>query len=247
MQSCTANILVYTKICALAECNLFQPGNLSYLLRCQFSPVFIGLIVEFHKILWRLNPSLDHLLAYLWLPLKMMTSPDETESCQVIFMVMLQSVSWIVTLFHLSFFSSSSPESELSGFSGSLVLLATNLLTLCQFIDLLHLIFRVFMQLGAHRSKGPLQDFCQIMEHCLIAFDDILSCERIRDGTIWVAMGGNSPFPWILSLGHDWCGSCRQNFYLSWAAVKDFLLFHWKSCKEDFLEFGQNSSAMSTQ
>ena len=50
--------------------------NLSYFFRCRFSPVFIGRI---QRILWRLNPSWDHLLAYLLLPLMMMRFPDEIE------------------------------------------------------------------------------------------------------------------------------------------------------------------------
>ena len=66
---------------------------------------------------------------------------------------------------------------------------------LCQLINLLHLTFGVFMQLVTHRSKGRLQNFCQRTEHCFIAFDDISNCERIRGGTGWLAIGGNSSFP----------------------------------------------------
>ena len=66
---------------------------------------------------------------------------------------------------------------------------------LCQLIDLLHLTSGVFMQLGTHRSKSLLQNACQSTEHCLIAFDDICSCEKIRSGTSWLATGGNYSFP----------------------------------------------------
>ena len=51
-----------------------------------------------------------------------------------------------------------------------------------ELIDLLHLKFGVFVQLGTHRSKGLFQNFCQTTEHCLIPFDDIPSCERVRGG-----------------------------------------------------------------
>ena len=102
---------------------------------------------------------------------------------------------------------------------------------LCQLIQLLHLPFGMFMQLGTHTSKGLLQNFCQITEHCLIPFDDIPSCERIRGGTSWLAIGGNSSFLWILCMGHDWCGFCRQIYYLSWAAVKWSCRFTGKTAK----------------
>ena len=38
------------------------------------------------------------------------------------------------------------------------------------------------MQLVTYSSKGRLQNLYQSTEHCFIAFDDIFSCERIRDG-----------------------------------------------------------------
>ena len=53
---------------------------------------------------------------------------------------------------------------------------------LCQLTDLLHLTFCVFAQLGANRSEGLLQKFCSSTEHCLIAFNDISGCHRIRGG-----------------------------------------------------------------
>ena len=156
---------------------------------------------------------------------------------------MLRSVSWIVTLFRLLFSSSSSSESELSESSGWAVLLAAmqrSHLSNClsQLIYLLHLTFGMFMQLGTHRSKGLLQNFCQSTEHCLIAFDDIPSCERIRGGISWLAIGGNSSFPWILCMGHDWCGFCRQIYYLSWAAVKTSFQFIGKAAKRIFWNSG---------
>ena len=43
------------------------------------SPQFLLDWCRIQKILWRLNPSWDHLLAYLLLSLKIMRSPDETE------------------------------------------------------------------------------------------------------------------------------------------------------------------------
>ena len=76
------------------------------------------------------------------------------------------------------------------------------------------------MQLVTQRSKRRLQNFCQSTEHCFIAFDDVSSCERIRGGIGWLAVGRNSSFPWILCMCHDWCGFCRQIYYLSWVAVK---------------------------
>ena len=48
--------------------------NLGYLLRCLCWPDS-----RIQKILWRLNPSWDHLLAYLLLSLKIVGSSDETE------------------------------------------------------------------------------------------------------------------------------------------------------------------------
>ena len=105
---------------------------------------------------------------------------------------------------------------------------------LCQLIDLLHLTFGVFMQLGTHRSKGLLQNFSQSTKHCLIAFNDIPSCEINRGGVIWLAIRGNSSFPWILCVGHDWCGFCRLIYYLSWAAVRRFCWFTGKVVKRIF-------------
>ena len=153
-----------------------------------------------------------------------------------------QSVSWIVILFYLSFSSSSSWESELSEFSGFSSAPCSQFIgiiwrshlsnCLCQLTDLLHLTFGVFLLVGTHRrSKGLLQNFCQSTEHCLIAFDDIPSCKRIRGGISWLAIRRNSLFLWILCVGHDWCGFCRLIYYLSWAAVKTFCWFTGKAVK----------------
>ena len=49
-----------------------------------------------------------------------------------------------------------------------------------QLNDLFCLTLGVFIQLGTHRSKGLLQNFCQSTEYCLVAFDDVPSSERIR-------------------------------------------------------------------
>ena len=108
---------------------------------------------------------------------------------------------------------------------------------LSKLIDLLHLTFGVFMQLCTNRSKGLLQNFSQSNEHCFIAFDDIASCERISGGISWLAIRGNSSFSWILFVGHDWCGFCRQVYYLSWAAVKTSCQFTGKAVKRIFCDF----------
>ena len=110
---------------------------------------------------------------------------------------------------------------------------------LYQLIDLLHLTFGVFMQLGADKSKGLLQNFCQSTEHCLIAFNDIPSCERTRGSISWLAIGGNSSFPWILCMDHDWRGFCRQIYCLFWAAVKTSFRFSGKAAKRIFWNFGR--------
>ena len=105
---------------------------------------------------------------------------------------------------------------------------------LCRLINLLHLTFGVFTQVVTHRSKGLLQNFCQSTENCLIAFDDISSYERIRSGIGWLAIRGNFSFPWILCMGHDWCGFCRQTCHWSWAAVKTFSRFTGKAAQRGF-------------
>ena len=133
---------------------------------------------------------------------------------------------WIIRIF----WAGSAPCSQLIG-----IMWRSHLSNcLCQLIDLLHLTFGMFMQLGTHRSKGLLQNFCQSNEHCLIAFDDIPNCERIRGGISWLPIGGNSSFPWILCMGHDWSGFCREIYFLSWAAVKTFCWFTGKEAKRIF-------------
>ena len=109
---------------------------------------------------------------------------------------------------------------------------------LCQLINLFHLTFGVFMLLVIHRSKGRLKNFCQSTEYCLIAFDDISSCEKIMGGIGWLAVGGNSFFPWILCMCHDWCGLWRQIYYLSWAAGKTSCQFTGKAAKRIFWNSG---------
>ena len=49
------------------------------------------------------------------------------------------------------------------------------------------------MQLGTHRSKGLLQNFCQNTEHCLVAFDDIPSYERIEVAQVAWLLEGTLP------------------------------------------------------
>ena len=95
------------------------------------------------------------------------------------------------------------------------------------------------MQLVSHRSKGRLQNVCQSTEHCFIAFNDISSCERIRGGIGWLAIGGNSSF---LCMCHDWCGFCRQIYHLSWAAVKTSCRFTGKAAKRIFWNSGGTHS-----
>ena len=73
-----------------------------------------------------------------------------------------------------------------------------------------------------------------LTEHCFIAFDDISSCAKIMGGIGWLAIRGNSSFPWILCMCNDWCGFCRQIYYLSWAAVKTPCRFTGKAVKRIF-------------
>ena len=71
----------------------------------------------------------------------------------------------------------------------------------------------------------------QSTKHCFLVFDDTSSCERIRGGIGWLAIGGKSSFSWILYMCHHWCGFCRQIYYLSWAAVKTSFWFTGKAAK----------------
>ena len=90
-------------------------------------PSFLWSDCRIQKTLWRLNPSWDYLLANLLLSLRMMRSSDETERrLPSRFHCKSYHISWIVTLFWLSLFSSTSSQSELSEFSCSSVLLAAN-------------------------------------------------------------------------------------------------------------------------
>ena len=176
----------------------------------------------------------------------------QKRSCQVGFMVKamisLMDSDPILSIIHLIIFLRiwiiriflviSAPCNQLIG-----IMQRSHLINcLCQLINQLHLTFEVFMQLVTHRSKVCLQDFCQSTEHCFIAFDDISSFERIRGGIGWLAIGGNSSFPWILCMCHDWCGFCRQIYYLSWAAVKTFCRFTGKATKRIFWNSGRTHS-----
>ena len=79
------------------------------------------------EILWRLNPSWDYLLAYQLLSLM-----RQKRSCHVDFIVktiihFIDSDHILSIILFITF-----PESELSEFSASAVLLAANLLALCE-------------------------------------------------------------------------------------------------------------------
>ena len=77
----------------------------------------------------------------------------------------------------------------------------------------------------------------QSAEHCLIAFDDIPSCQRIRGGISWLDIERNSSFP-LNSLYGPWLMWFLQtNLILILSCCKNVLSIHWKSDKEDFLEF----------
>ena len=146
--------------------------NLSYLLGCQFSPVFIGLILGFREFFedWTHHGIIFWLTCcchWRWCGLLM----RQKESCQVRFMVkatisFMDSSDPIPSIIHFIIFFRiwiirifwviSAPCNQFIG-----IMRKSHLINcLCQLINLLLLTFGVLMQLVTHRSKRRLQNFC---------------------------------------------------------------------------------------
>ena len=99
-----------------------------------------------------------------------------------------------MTIFRLLFSSSPFPESELSEFSGSAVLLTANLLALFEEVSWVtasvNFLTYSIWHFECSRSWVPIEVrvfcktfvFCKTTKNCLIAFNDIFGCKRIRVG-----------------------------------------------------------------
>ena len=214
-------------------------------LRCRFSPVFIGLNVGFREFFedWPHHGIIFWLTCcchWRWWGLLI----RQKGSCRLAFILNVMDIDPIPSIIHFIIF----PRIWIIRIFWVISALRSQFIgimqrshpsnCLCQLIGLLYLTFRVFMQLGENGSKSHLQNFRQSTEHYLIDFDDIPSCERIRGGIGWLTIGGNSFFPWILCMCHDWCGFCRQIYCLSWAAVKTSYRFTGKAAKGIFWNSG---------
>ena len=195
-------------------------------LRCRFSPVFIGLNVGFREFFedWPHHGIIFWLTCcchWRWWGLLI----RQKGSCRLAFILNVMDIDPIPSIIHFIIF----PRIWIIRIFWVISALRSQFIgvmqrshpsnCLCQLIGLLYLTFRVFMQLGENGSKSHLQNFRQSTEHYLIDFDDIPSCERIRGGIGWLTIGGNSFFPWILCMCHDWCGFCRQIYCLSWRPI----------------------------
>ena len=138
-------------------------------------PIFCWPDCRIQEILWRLNPSWGHLQACLLLLLKISLLMRRKGSCHVDLIVKtiihfidsdhIPSIIlfitfpriWIIRIFCVS----SAHCSQLTGIMRRSKLSDC----LCQLIGLLRLTLWVFAQLGAHRSKGLLQNFCLLQNY----------------------------------------------------------------------------------
>ena len=222
------------------------------LVRCWFSSLFISLIVGFRKFF---EDWTHHGIISFWLVFAI--EDDEVslwgrkEAVKLV--SRLRSVLWIVTLFRPSFTTSSSPESELSEFSGSAMFLAANLLALCKEVNWVtapvNLLTCSIWHLKSSCSWVPIEArfFCKtsvkiLNMALLLSMKSPFSCKRIRGGISWLAIIGNSSFSLILCACHDWCGLCRQIYFLSWGALKMSCRFTEKVVKKIFWNTGGTHS-----